>query len=457
MKIIVLGAGQVGSTVARTLSSEDNDVTVVDTNGKVLQALQDRLDLRTVQGSAAHPSVLRKAGVEGAEMLIAATSSDEVNMIACQIAYRLFGTPTKIARLRASDYIEEKRLFCEELMPIDVIISPERLITTHIRNLISIPGALQVLDFANGKVQLVGVKAFHDGPLVGHPIRDLHAHLPETDSRVAAIYRDGEVVMPTGSTMIHVDDEVFFVSARKNTATVLHEIRPRDKSIKNILIVGGGNIGRALSETLVRNGYRVKIIESSAARVETLATELDDRVLVLQGEGADQDLLRDEGIEKVDFFCALTNHDEANVLSAMLAKKMGADKVLALINHTAYVDLMPNLLDVVVSPQQITTSALLRHVRRGDVVAVHSLRGGSAEAMEAIAHGTYEESALVGRRIDELELPDRVLIGAVVRNDEVYIAHGDLRIEDRDHIVFFCSDKRQINMLERFFRVGKHG
>ena len=453
MKIIVLGAGQVGSTVAQNLARENNDVTVVDLDLSVLQELQDRLDLRTVLGAASYPNVLRNAGVEDADMIIAATNSDEVNMVACQIAYTLFRTPTKIARLRAQEYMREKELFCKEATPIDVVISPERLVTNHIERIIEHPGALQVLDFADGKVRMVAVKAYYGGPLVGHQIRELRDHLPKVDTRVAAIYRDGNAIKPTGDTTIQADDEIFFVASRKDTPVVMSEMRSREKPVKRIMIAGGGNIGRALAEALESN-YKVKLIEKFPKRAEQLADMLDN-TLVLQGDAADQELLIEENIDEMDFFCALTNDDEANILSAMLAKRMGADKVMSLINRPAYVDLVESgIIDVAISPQQVTIGALLTHVRRGDVVAAHSLRRGAAEALEAIAHGDSKTSPLVGRRIDEIKLPHDASIAALVRDNDVLIAHDDIVIESEDHLIMFLGNKSHIPEVEKLFQVG---
>ena len=453
MKIIVLGAGQVGSSVAQSLARENNDVTLVDIDSDVLQELQDRLDLRTVLGVASHPNVLRRAGVEDADMLIAATDSDEVNMVACQIAHTLFHTPTKIARLRAQEYIRETALFCNAATPIDVVISPERLVTSHIQRIIENPGALQVLDFADGKVRLVAVKAYYGGPLVGHQIRELREHIPNVDTHVAAIYRDGQAIMPTGDTTVLADDEVFFVASREDTAVVMSEMRRRDKPVKRIMIAGGGNIGKALAESLEDN-YKVKLIETNPKRAEQLADMLDN-TLVLQGDAADQELLIEENIDEMDFFCALTNDDEANILSSMLAKRMGANKVMSLINRPAYVDLIESgIIDVAISPQQVTIGALLTHVRRGDVVAAHSLRRGAAEALEAIAHGDRTTSAVVGRRIDEIVLPRNASIGALVRDDKVFIAHDNLVVEAGDHMILFLGDKSQIPEVEKLFQVG---
>lgn len=453
MKIIILGAGQVGSSVAYNLASEDNEITVVDTNPATLQGLQDKLDLRTITGIASHPGVLRRAGAEDADMIVAVTRSDEVNMIACQVAYTLFHTPTKIARLRSTEFQGEPRLFAQEAIPVDVLISPELLVTAYVRRLIEYPGALQVLDFADGRVRLVGVKAFYGGPLVGHELRTLKEHMPKVDNRVAAIYRQGSAIIPTGDTVIEADDEVFFVAAKENILSVMSELRRLDKPVKRVMLAGGGNIGHNLAGRLEKD-YRVKLIETNAERARWLSESLD-HTIVLHGDAADREMLLEENIEDMDVFCALTNDDEANILSAMLAKRMGATKVMSLINRPAYVDLVESgIIDVAISPQQVTIGSLLAHVRRGDVVAVHSLRRGAAEAIEAIAHGDRHTSRVVGRRICEVPLPKGATIGALVRGNEVLIAHDDLIIHAEDHVILFLVDKKRIHDVERLFQVS---
>jgi len=452
MKIIILGAGQVGVSVAHNLASEDNDISVVDANPTALQGLQDKLDLRTVTGVASHPDILRQAGADDADLILAVTNSDEANMIACQIAYTLFHTPTKIARLRSAAYQGEAGLFSQEAIPIDVRITPELLVTDYIRRLIEFPGALQVLDFAGGAVRLVGVRAFYGGPLVGHELRTLKEHMPKVDNRVAAIYRQGQAILPTGDTVIEADDEVFFIAARHNIRAVMSELRRLDKPVKRVMLAGGGNIGRNLAPRLEKD-FRVKLIETSVARARELAENLE-RTIVLQGDAADRELLLEENIEDMDVFCALTNDDEANILSAMLAKRMGATKAMALINRPAYVDLVESgIIDIAISPQQVTIGSLLAHVRRGDVVAVHSLRRGAAEAIEAIAHGDRHTSKVVGRRICEVALPKGATIGALVRGDEVLIAHDDVIIRTGDHVILFLVDKSRIHDVERLFQV----
>ncbi|WJW75627.1 Trk system potassium transporter TrkA [Thiohalobacter sp. IOR34] len=453
MKIIILGAGQVGASVAHNLASEFNDITVIDRDAALLRDLQDRLDIGTVVGHAAHPEVLRRAGADDADMVIAVTNSDEVNMVACQVAYTLFHTPTKIARVRSAEYLNQPKLFSQEALPIDVLISPEQLVTEYVEHLIEHPGALQVLDFADGRVQLVAVRAYHGGPLVGHELRELREHMPNIDARVAAIFRRGKPIIPEGDTVIEVGDEVFFIAARENIRAVVSELRELDKPVKRVILAGGGNIGLALAESLEKR-YQVKLIERDPERARMLSERLE-RTIVLLGDAADEELLLEENIENTDVFCALTNDEEANILSSMLAKRLGARKVMSLINRAAYVDLVQSeTIDIALSPQQATIGSLLTHVRRGDVVAVHALRRGAAEAIEAVAHGDAKTSKVVGRRLEEIKLPPGTTIGAIVRGEQVIIAHHDTVIESGDHVILFLVDKRCIPEVERLFQVG---
>jgi trk system potassium uptake protein TrkA len=454
MKILILGAGQVGGTLAENLASENFDITLVDTNGDRLRELRDRLDIQTIEGMASRPDVLRAAGAQDADMLVAVTNSDEVNMVACQVSFSLFKTPTKIARIRASAYTTQAGgLFSKEHMPIDVLINPEQVVTEHIERLIQFPGALQVLDFARGRAQLVAVKAYEDGPLVGQALATLREHVPGVDTRVAAIFRRDRAIMPQGDTVIEADDEVFFIAAKRDITAVMSELRGLEAPYKRIVIAGGGHIGERLAKVTAK-GHHVKIIEYDADRAMGLADALDGAV-VIEGDATDGDLLTNENIERTDVFCALTNDDEANIMSSMLAKRLGARKVMTLISKPAYVDLVQGgVIDVAISPQQATISELLAYVRRGDVARVHSLRRGAAEAMEAIAHGDSHSSKVVGRRLDEIRLPPGASIGALVRGDDVLIAHDSVVVESDDHVLLFLTDKRQVRAVENLFQVG---
>jgi len=453
MKIIILGAGQVGGTLAENLASEANDITIVDTSAQRLNELQDQIDVRVVLGHGSYPDVLENAGARDAEMLIAVTSSDEVNMVACQIAHTLFRTPSKIARVRAPSYFNRAGLFQSSAVPIDVIISPEQVVTNYICRLIEFPGALQVLDFAEGRVQLVAVKAYYGGPLVGQELRYLHQHMPNVETRVAAIFRRDRPILPEGSTVLEVDDEVFFIAARNHIRAVMSELRRLEHPYKRIIVAGGGNIGERLAITL-ESRYQIKIIERNAARSKIVAQKLT-RAIVLQGDVTNQELLLQEGIEDTDVFLAVTNDDQANIMSSMLAKRLGARKVMTLINKPAFVDLVQGGdIDIAISPQQATIGSLLTHVRRADVVNLHSLRRGAAEAIEAIAHGDERTSKVIGRAIADVDLPDGATIGAIVRNEEVIIGHDDVIIQAEDHLIIFLVDKRRIRDVERLFEVG---
>jgi trk system potassium uptake protein TrkA len=452
VKIIILGAGQVGRTAAYHLSREEaNDVTVVDTNEDILRDLQDRLDIRTVSGNAASPRILEAAGIAGTDILVALTNSDEVNMLACHIAWTLYRTPKKIARVRSAAFTEREALFGENAVAVDVWISPEQLVTEYVARLIRYPGALQVLDFADGRVRLVGVRALQGGPLVGQALRTLREHIPGADARVAAIYRAGKSIQPEGDTVIEDGDEVFFLAARKDIRLVMSEMRKEEAPARRVVIAGGGNIGFRLASEL-EDKNQVKLIERDSKRARRVS-ELLNRTTVLLGDAADEELLLEENIDSVDVFAALTNSEEANILSAMLAKRLGAHKVMALINKPSYAELIESgSIDIAISPQTVTIGSLLAHVRRGDVVRVHSLRRGAAEAIEVVIHGDTDSSKVIGRRVEDITLPQGTTLGAVVRGEDVIIAHHDTTIQADDHLILFLTDRRHIEAVEKLFQ-----
>jgi trk system potassium uptake protein len=451
MKLLILGAGQVGRTAADHLSREEaNEVTVVDVSEDVLRDLQDRLDVRTVAGNAAHPSVLEAAGAAEADIIVALTSSDEVNMMACEVAFTLFRTPTKIARIRSADYTDRPALFGVDGLSVDVFINPEQLVTEYVERLIHHPGALQVLEFADGKVRLVGVRARRGGLLVGQSLRELARHLPKVEVRVVAIYRDGRGIAPEGDTVVAEGDEISFLAARNDIRRVMEELRHGDDPARRIVIAGGGNIGYRLARSLESHN-QVKLIERDARRARRIA-ELLESAIVLQGDAADEELLIEENIDSADVFAALTNSEEANILSAMLAKRLGAHKVIALINKPSYTELVESSsIDIAISPQTITIGSLLAHVRRGDVVRVHALKRGAAEAIEAIVHGDERSSRVVGKMVGQIPLPEGASIGAVVRGEEVIMAHHDTLVRADDHVILFLADRRHLEAVERLF------
>jgi trk system potassium uptake protein len=371
-------------------------------------------------------------------------------MMACEVAFALFRTPTKIARIRAAEYTDRPELFGADALAVDVFISPERLVTEYVERLIHHPGTLQVLDFADGKVRLVAVRARGGGPLVGHKLRELSAHLPKMEVRVVAIYRDGRSVPPEGETVIVEGDEVFFLAARENIKRVTSEMRKGDEAVRRVVIAGGGNIGFRLAKTL-EHSNQVKLIERDVRRARRIS-ELLEKAIVLHGDAADEELLIEENIDSADVFAAMTNSEEANILSAMLAKRLGAHKVMALINKPSYTELVEaGSIDIAISPQTITIGSLLAHVRRGDVVRVHALRRGAAEAIEAIVHGDERSSRVVGRMVAEIPLPEGASIGAVVRGDTVIMAHHDTVVRADDHVILFLADRRHLEAVEKLF------
>ncbi len=453
MKIIILGAGQVGANLAESLVAENNDITVVDLDAARLALLQDRFDLRTVRGHAAHPSVLKQAGAEDADMLVAVTQSDETNLVACRIASTLFNVPTRIARIRSNDFLGQDAGFLADHFGVNDVISPEEEVTETLRRLIEHPEALQVLDFADGKVRLVAVRAYHGGPLVGHELQDIKRHMPNLECRIPAIYRRDRGIVPKGITVIEPGDEVFFLARKQDIPSVMRELRRMERPVRKVMIAGGGNIGRRLAARIERN-YDVKVIDHNKGVSSLLAEQLH-HTLVLQGDATDEELLEQENVAAMDVFCALTNDDEDNIMSALLAKRMGAHRVIALINRSAYVDLVQGgEIDIAISPAQATVGPLLSKIRRGDMVAVHSLRRGAAEVLEVAVHGDAKTSRVVGRRIGEIDLPEGATIAAIIRNNDVIIAHHDTLIEAEDHLILFVLNKRIIPKVEKLLQVG---
>ena len=455
MNIVILGAGQVGSSLAELLANENHDVTVVDLDSLHLQRLQDRLDIRTICGHASHPDILAQAGLEDADMLIAATQNDETNIVACQLAHIMHKTTTKIARVRSRSYLDHPELFDKNnanAIPIDVLISPENLVTNYILQLINLPGSLQVIDFAEGKVRMVAMRAYADGLLVNNQIRTLNEHLPgNIKTRIVAIYRRDEVVMPTGDTIIQAGDEVFFLAEPKHISAIVSELRhKKEKPSRNIMIGGGGNIGFSLAQALEAD-HQVKLIDRNMQQARQVAETLD-RTIIIHGDVSDKDLLLEENIDEIDLFVAVTNSDEANIISGMLAKKLGVRRVIALVNNQSYVELIQlNSIDVAISADTITTSNLLHYMREGDTVKAANLRRGAAEAMEVIAHGSENSSAIIGQKIGDIPWPSDITIGCIIRGQEVIIAHRSLEIQAEDHVILFLTDPKSSDEISKLF------
>ena len=457
MNIIILGAGRVGESVAESLVSEQNDITVIDHDPSRLRVLEERLDLRGVVGNGIQPSVLQEAGAKDADMLIACAASDESNLVVCKVAHDVFNVPTTIARLRSPEFIQGDALMSKAGFAVDRVICPEESVMRYIHQLIDYPEALQVLEFAGGRVCQIAIRASAGGALVGHTIGEFKDRMPDVEMRVVALYRLETEMEATKTTRILPGDEVFVLAASDKIRHVLAGIHNIDKPVQKVMIAGGGKVGLRLARSLVGQCH-VKLIEHNPKRCEYLASQLPSSVLVLNGDGVDEDLLIEENVAEMDLFVALTNADEDNIMAAMLAKRLGARRVMSLINRRAYADMMQgSTIDIATSPAQTVIGELLAHIRRGDVVAVHSLRRGAAEALEGIARGDVKTSKLVGRRVEEVKLPKGARFGAIVRGEgsqaQVLMPHHDTLIEVDDHIVIFIPNKRLVREVEKLFQV----
>ena len=457
MKIIILGAGRVGESVAESLVSEQNDITVIDQNPARLRLLEEKHDLRGVVGNGIQPSVLQEAGARDADMLIACAAADEANLVVCKVAHDVFNVPATIARLRSPEFQEGDELLGKSGFAVDHVICPEESVMRHIHQLISYPEALQVLEFADGRVSLIAVRAAAGGLVVGHTIGELRERFPHAEMRVVALYRLDTEMEATPSTRILPGDEVFVLADTRMIRHVLGAIHNTDQPVQRLMIAGGGKVGLRLARSLIGQ-CDVKIIESHPKRCEYLASQLPSHILVLQGDAADEDLLEEENVGEMDLFLALTSDDEDNIMSAMLAKRLGAKRVMSLINRRAYADMMQgSTIDIAISPAQTVIGELLAHLRRGDVVAVHSLRRGAAEALEGVARGDEKTSRLVGRTVEQVKLPKGARIGAIVRGEgrdsKVLMPHHDTVIKADDHIIIFIPNKRSVREVERLFQV----
>jgi trk system potassium uptake protein TrkA len=469
MKILILGAGRVGESVAESLVSEKNDITVIDSDPARLRGLQDRLDLRGVVGNGIQPSVLQEAGIEDTDLLIACAPQDETNLVACKVAKHSFNVPTAIARVRSPDFVEGSALMARDGFAVDHLLCPEQTVTAYIRKLVEYPEALQVLEFAHGLVSLIAVRAVAGGPLVQHSLAEIPKLVPGADMRIVAIYRQ-DTVLPVldGATRIEPGDEVFVLAATEHIGTVLGALRHRAEPVKRVMIAGGGKVGLRLARQL-EDRYQLKIIEPHHVRCQYLSTQLRAGSLVLNGDATDEDLLGDENVQDMDLFIGVTGDDEDNIMSCLLAKRLGARRVLAVINRRAYADLVQGTtIDIAISPSHTVIGELLAYVRRGDVEAVHSLRRGAAEALEAIVRGDHKTCKFAGRRIEEVGLPKGAQVGAIVRGlhrpdgseagdeakPQVIIAHHDTVVMPNDHVIIFVPRKRMVREVEKLFQVS---
>lgn len=449
MKIVILGAGVTGSSVAGALASEENDIVVIDQKPQLLAALKSRLDIATVEGNATHPTVLKQAGIQDADMVIAVTDRDETNMLACHVINTLHSKPKTIARVRALDFLNHPELF--KPGGIDIVISPEQLITESIHNLVKFPGALHVSEFADGLIRLFSIKVVPTGFLTGKRIHAVKEKLADGMIRIGAIFRDGKAIPVNGEAEIATGDEVFFVCPRDKVRKTLIDLHKLDAPIKTVMIAGGGHVGKRLAIALEKN-YHVKVIEQDLERAKDIANDLR-KTLILHGDCTDEALLQEEMIENTDLFCAITNNDGINLISAGLAKKLGAKRAICLLNNNAYLKLLDGSdIDLAIQPKLETLGGILKHVRKGDVVGVSSVCGGSAEAIEAIAHRSKNSTSVVGLRVDQINLPDGVTLGALIRDQEVIPVHHDTVFAEGDHVVMFALNKKLVKAIEGYFQ-----
>ena len=455
MKILICGAGQVGYGIAERLSREHNDVTVIDSSPELIQDIQDKLDVRGYVGHGAHPDVLAMAGADQAEMIIAVTLYDEVNMVACQVAHSLFKVPTKIARIRAQSYKQAhwQNLFTTEHMPIDVIISPEIEVGEVILRRISLPGAKDIVMFNDDTVAMVAIECDENCPLLDTPLSQLTELFPDLNAVVAGIARDGAMIAPRSADQILLNDTAYVITERKQVRRTLSIFGKEQPEAARIVIAGGGNIGVYLASQVEKRlpHARTKIIENSRNAAETLAGELQ-RTIVLHGSALDENILREAGIESADMMVAITNNDQVNILSSVLSKKIGCKSNLALLNNTGYHDFTRSLgIDDYINPRSITISRVLQYVRRGRIRGVYSIENGLAEIVEAEA---LDASPLVGKPLRELELPAGIRIGMVSHEGVLTTPTGDTIVRPNDRVIMLAFSEH-IHEVEQMFRASK--
>ena len=450
-KIIVFGGGQVGSSVAKILSDDGNDITVVDVDKSVLENLKEQIDIKTIHGLASHPSIQRLADADNSDMVIAVTGNDEVNMAACHVAKNIFNVPKRIARLRANEYLNDEDGFQKKFFSINDVISPNILVTDYVKNIIDHPGAFQAFKFAHGKVHVIAATVLSNGPLARKRLSEFRDHLPNVDVKVVAIFREKKYLIPDDDTFIMPDDDVLFIATEENMR-FMSELRKMTDEPHNVMIAGGGRVGSALAKKL-EDTYNLKLIEKDKLIAKNISENLSSTV-VLNNDIADETMLKNENINDVDYFCAVTSDDQANILSAKLAKDMGAGKTIAIVNKSSYRNLVSKEIDVVVSPEDVTIGSLLASVRTSDIVNVNRIGNIDGEVMEIVAHGDKKTSKLVGNRISQLQLPKSIVIGAVVRDDNVILANEDIEVQDEDHIIIFAFDKKELPTIENLFQVN---
>ena len=454
MKVVICGAGQVGFGIAERLAAEGNDVAMIDNSPRLIQSITESLDVRGFVGHGAHPDVLAQAGAEHADMIVAVTLYDEVNMIACQVAHSLFNIPTKVARVRAQSYLQPhwQDLFSRDHLPIDVIISPEVEVGEMVLRRLALPGAYDTVTFADGDVIVAGVYCDENCPIVDTPLQQLTELFPDLRAVVIGIQRGETFFVPSSANSMLVGDIAYFAADQSQVRRTLGIFGHEEEQATRVVIVGGGNIGFFVARELEarQRSARVKIIESSRERAIAIADELR-RTVILHGNALDEEILREADISEADTVVALTNSDEVNILACVMGQRLGAKRSLSLINNRGYPDLSRSLgISAYVNPRQITVSKILQHVRRGRIRGVHSIQNGQAEILEAEA---LETSPLVGKPLRELDILEGVRIGAIYRDGKVMIPRGDTQIQPNDRIIM-CAMADQVRKVEQMFRVS---
>ena len=449
MKVLILGAGRVGGSLARALVNNNYDVSIVDQDKAALSELEEKLDIMTVEGHAAHSLSIKKTGADESTTVIAVTSNDEVNIIACQIAKKQFNVKKTICRLAESSYTEDLSVFGEAV--IDIVISPEKEVMNHLKELIIHPGTEQIEKFADGTVNLVSVKAKKKGKLVGRELKGFKDDMPDTNAFVASIYRKGKPFIPSGDTVIKENDEIYFISSESNIDQIVNEFREKEDVYSRVMVVGGGKIGFSLAKE-IENEYKTKLIDSNKEKCSKLSKELE-KTIVLHGSATDEDLLKSESIENIDIFCALTDDDETNLMSSLLAKKMGAKKTMIILNNPSYLGLVPGFIDIYIAPYRLTVSSVLQDLRDSDVAQDVLLKMDTgAEAIEGVVHANEYTSELFGKSLKEIPLPEGASIGAVVRHGELLMPDSDVELCINDHLIIFLANKDMVSEIEVFFK-----
>ncbi|WP_022704859.1 Trk system potassium transporter TrkA [Pseudorhodobacter ferrugineus] len=454
MKVIICGAGQVGWQIARHLSGENNDVTVVDFNADLVRRATDTLDVQGIVGFASYPDVLARAGARDADMIIAATHSDEVNMVTCQVAHSVFSVPRKIARLRSQSYLDAiyADLYRRDHMPIDVVISPEKEVAEAALQRLAAPATFDTESFMGGKAQLLGIVLDEDCPVLNTPLRQLSELFSTLRAIVVGVRRDERLFAPEPGDQLFAGDRIYVFAHTEDLNRTLEIFGKTTRKQERIVIVGGGNVGLAVARALESRTERMraKIIEKNRSRAEKAADGLE-RTIVLNGDGMDMDILLEAGIDRADAVLAVTDDDKTNLLVAVRAKQAGCPMAIALVNDPTLVPLMGALdIDAFINPRATTVSSILRHIRHGRVRAIYSIGDAEAEMIEAQVLST---SPLAGKLIRDTEFPEGVLVGAVMKGDKVMKPTGDLRMEEGDVIALFCMAK-DVPEVERLLQVS---